>query len=393
VSKDLKIKRAAVAAYFLIGGTAIAVWGVHIPEVERKLHITHSVIGSIILLFGLGAFLAMQAMGWVIDHYGSRAVTALGGSATGLGLMIPAFAASTLTLSIGIFLLGAAVGTLDVGMNANGVIVERAYHRSIFSSLHAMWSFGGIVGAAIGGFALAAHSPMWLTLTATGLIMAALSLALWGLLAPDKPQHKNSAETKAESKRENRKVLGMVVMIGFMACFAAISEGSAVDWSALELKTVLGATPAMAALGVGAFSATMAITRLLGDRLVDKLGRLAVVRFGALIASLGIAIAAFVPNQYAAIVGWAILGIGVSGIIPQLFIASGNIGEPSHAGRNMAKVFGLTYFGIMAGPALIGLLTNLMPLNHALGLGALLCLSVALASPILRSEKLNDKTV
>lgn len=393
MSKELRLQRFAVASYFLIGGTAIAVWGVHIPEVEHRLNITHSIIGSIILLFGLGAFLAMQAMGWVIDHYGSKIVTALGGIATGLGLMIPAFAANVPTLSVGIFLLGAAVGTLDVGMNANGVIVERSYDRSIFSGLHAMWSVGGIVGAMIGALALGANSPMWLTLTVSGLAMAAGSAALWPLLAKGKLDNKPSTTSRSDSKMANRKVLGTVLLVGLMACFAAISEGSAVDWSALELKTVLGASDSVAALGVGAFSATMAITRLLGDRLVDKLGRFAVVRYGALIASGGIAIAAFVPNQLAAILGWAILGVGISGIIPQLFIASGNIGEASHAGRNMAKVFGLTYFGIMAGPALIGVLTNFLPLNHALAIGAILCLLVSLSSPILRSEKFNDKAV
>jgi len=382
-----RMARFAVSAYFLAGGTATAVWGVHIPEVEKKLDIAHSVIGSIILLLGLGAFLAMQAMGWVIDHYGSKVVTAVGGVATGLALFLPAFADNVIALAIGMFILGASVGTLEVGMNASGVIVEARYGRSIFSSLHAMWSAGGILGALIAGFALAVSSPMWLTLSVTGVVTATACVLLISSLSADKPQAQPKGEAKSEGKRANRQVLGVVFAIGFMACFAAIAEGSAVDWSALHLNTVLNATTAQAALGVGAFSTTMAITRLLGDKLVDRFGRINVVRYGSLIASVGIATAVYAPNWQIAVIGWGVLGIGVSGVIPQLFIAAGSIGEESHKGRNMAKVVGLTYFGIMAGPAVIGFMTNWMPLNIALALGAILCLIVAAGASILKSKK------
>lgn len=383
-----RLSRFAVSMYFLIGGTAIAVWGVHIPEVEHRLGISHSVIGSIILLFGLGAFLAMQVMGWVIDHYGSKNITALGGIAAGLGLLLPAFANDVVSLAVGIFILGMSVGVLDVSMNANGVAVERQYERSIFSSLHAMWSFGGIVGALIGGVALTLNSPMWLTLTITGAVMALASLGLWGWLVEDKPVTQPKREHKTSGNQANRKVLGTVLWIGLMACFAAIAEGSAVDWSALHLKTVLGASSGEAALGVGAFSAAMALARLFGDKLVDRFGRLNVVRYGSLLASGGIATATLAPNSWVGVLGWTILGIGISGVIPQLFIAGSAIGEESHSGRNMAKVVGLTYFGIMAGPALIGFLTNWIPLNSALSLGCLLTIVVAAGSSILRSEKI-----
>jgi MFS family permease len=390
MSKEVSPRRSrfAVSSYFLIGGTAIAVWGVHIPEVERRLQITHSVIGSIILLFGFGAFLAMQAMGWVIDHYGSKAVTALGGIATGLSLFIPAYANDVPSLAGGIFVLGASVGILDVGMNANGVVVERKYQRSIFSALHAMWSFGGIVGALIGGIALSLNTSMNVTLSVTGAIMAIASAALWGSLVENKPTDLPAKHEKSAGNKANRKLLGIVLWVGFMACFAAIAEGSAVDWSALHLKTVLHASSGEAALGVGAFSAAMAITRLIGDKLVDRFGRFAVVRYGSLLASAGIATAVLATAPWVGVLGWAILGIGIAGVIPQLFIAAGNIGEESHSGRNMAKVFGLTYFGIMSGPAIIGFLTNWIPLNTALSLGCLLTLVVAAGASILRSDKI-----
>ena len=385
---SLRQSRFAVSIFFLIGGTAIAVWGVHIPEVEKRLGISHSVTGSIILAFGLGGFLAMQAMGWVIDHYGSKNITALGAVATGLGLLLPAFANDVASLAVGIFVLGMSVGVLDVAMNANGVAVERQYGRSIFSSLHAMWSVGGIVGAFIGGVALSLGSPMWLTFCLTGAVMVFLAMVLWRWLAQDKPATLPERGKKSSGNKANRKALGTVLWVGLLSCFAAIAEGSAVDWSALHLHTVLGASVGEAALGVGAFSAAMAISRLLGDRLVDRFGRFNVVCYGSLLASSGIAMATLATSTFFGVLGWTILGIGISGVIPQLFIAASKIGEESHSGRNMSKVVGMTYFGIMAGPALIGFLTNWLPLNGALSLGCVLTLIVAAGSPILRSEKI-----
>jgi MFS family permease len=372
---SLRQSRFAVSIFFLIGGTAIAVWGVHIPEVEKRLGISHSVTGSIILAFGLGGFLAMQAMGWVIDHYGSKNITALGAVATGLGLLLPAFANDVASLAVGIFILGMSVGVLDVAMNANGVAVERQYGRSIFSSLHAMWSVGGIVGAFIGGVALSLGSPMWLTFCLTGAVMVFLAMVLWRWLAQDKPATLPERGKKSSGNKANRKALGTVLWVGLLSCFAAIAEGSAVDWSALHLHTVLGASVGEAALGVGAFSAAMAISRLLGDRLVDRFGRFNVVCYGSLLASSGIAMATLATSTFFGVLGWTILGIGISGVIPQLFIAA-------------SKVVGMTYFGIMAGPALIGFLTNWLPLNGALSLGCVLTLIVAAGSPILRSEKI-----
>ena len=247
---SLRQSRFAVSIFFLIGGTAIAIWGVHIPEVEKRLGISHSVTGSIILAFGLGGFLAMQAMGWVIDHYGSKNITALGAVATGFGLLLPAFANDVASLAVGIFILGMSVGVLDVAMNANGVAVERQYGRSIFSSLHAMWSVGGIVGAFIGGVALSLGSPMWLTFCLTGAVMVVLALVLWRWLVQDKPATVPERGQKSSGNKANRKALGTVLWVGLLSCFAAIAEGSAVDWSALHLHTVLGASVGEAALGV-----------------------------------------------------------------------------------------------------------------------------------------------
>jgi predicted MFS family arabinose efflux permease len=147
----LQKARFAVFAYFTIAGAAVTFWAVHIPFVENKLDISHAAIGTLLLVFGGGALTAIQLVGNLIDRVGSRTATFLSGTFMGVMLFLPGLADTPLFLGVALFLLGIGVGATDVAMNAHAVDVEKAYQRPIFSAFHAMWSFGGLIGASIGG--------------------------------------------------------------------------------------------------------------------------------------------------------------------------------------------------------------------------------------------------
>jgi MFS family permease len=168
-----------------------------------------------------------------------------------------------------------------------------------------------------------------------------------------------------------------------------LCEGAANDWSALHLKDVLGAPASTAAFAYGTFAAAMTIGRLLADRLVARFGSMAILRYGAATAGVGITIVAVSPWIWAAFAGWALFGLGLSGCVPQLFSAAGHA-DPSAAGANVSRVAGLGYVGMLAGPAVIGWLTHLVALNHAFLLLTLLCAITAVAAGILRTG--SDRT-
>lgn len=388
--------RFAVSAYFLIGGTAVSLWAVHIPSVEKNLDLTHAAIGSILLFLGAGAFVAMNAIGLLVDRVGSRTGTVIGGTLTGLALILPAIATEPITLGLAVFILGLGIGSVDVAMNAHSIEVERAYGRPILSGMHALWSAGGIAGSAIGWYTLGQGIEMLTTLVIAGLAMAALSIALRTWLLPNSPSDLQHKEQQSRSGKKanrktaaiaNRRVLPYVILLGAMAAFSAIGEGSAGDWSALHLTGVLGSSAQVGALGLLVFSLAMTIFRLMTDAIVAKLGRIFVIRWGSLIGAFGIAIVAYSTEPWVALVGWGVTGIGLSGVIPQIFAAAGNLGEPTHTGRNMAKVVGVTYVGVLAGPAIIGWLTFLMPLNLSIGCAAILSLLVFIASRFVKVDR------
>jgi MFS family permease len=400
----LQKARFAVFAYFTIAGAAVTFWAVHIPFVETKLEITPSAIGTLLLVFGGGALTAIQLVGNLIDRVGSRTATFLAGTFMGIMLLFPGLANSPLQLGTALFFLGIGVGATDVAMNAHAVEVEKAYQRPIFSAFHAMWSFGGLIGASLGGIALANGLEMQATLSlaAAATLIVALSMRTWML--PDRPNHQSeisegSQKTSAEKARlkaansSNRKVLGYVLFLGAMAAAAAIAEGTGVDWSALHHARVLGTSEAQASLALVVYTGAMGLTRLVIDKVVAIRGRIFVIALGSLISALGTSVVVISTTSAVALVGWIIAGIGIAGVVPQIFAYSAEVGESSHTGRNMAKVVGITYAGVLAGPALIGFLTELVPLNVAIGLGVILGLFTALGTLVIQKRNVDDKTV
>jgi MFS family permease len=400
----LQKARFAVFAYFTIAGAAVTFWAVHIPFVETKLDITPSAIGALLLVFGAGALTAIQLVGNIIDRVGSRTATFLAGTFMGVMLFTPGLAQTPVVLGIALFFLGIGVGATDVAMNAHAVEVEKAYGRPIFSAFHAMWSFGGLFGASLGGIALANGLQMQTTLSlaAVATLIIAMSMRTWML--PDNPNHhavkkQDPKETGAEKVRlkamnsANRKVLGYVLFLGAMAAAAAIAEGTGVDWSTLHHARILGTTEAQASVALVVYTGAMGFTRLVIDRVVAVRGRIFVIAFGSLVSAIGTSIVVVSTSSPVALIGWIIAGVGIAGVVPQIFAYSAEVGESSHTGRNMAKVVGITYAGVLAGPAVIGFLTELVPLNIAIGLGVILGLFTALGTLVIRRRNANAKTV
>ena len=390
--------RFAVFAVFTIAGAAVTFWAVHIPYIENKLGITPATIGALLLVLGAGALTAAQLIGPLIDRVGSRRATFASGILMGLMLLLPGLASNEWILGVCLFLLGVSIGATDVAMNAHAVEVEKAYNRPIFSAFHAMWSLGGLLGATLGGLALANNFEMQTTLSLAGIGTVVISILIRSWLLPDRPNQKLSstkshqAKEHKEGNTENRKVLGYVLFLGAMAGAAAIAEGTGIDWSALHHATVLGTSNAQASIALVVFSGSMGVTRLFIDKVVASKGRVFVIRYGSLVSAVGTSLVVFSTSSPVALAGWLISGVGIAGVVPQLFAYSAEIGEQSHTGRNLAKVVGITYAGVLAGPAIIGFLTEVVPLNIAIGLGVLLGLFTAMGTLLIEKRNKSAKT-
>lgn len=377
----------AVSFYFVSGGSSLALWAVHIPLIEERVGINYQTLGLLLMLSGLGGFLAMQLFGWIIDHVGAKSATRLGGVIVGLSLFGPAFAPDPFWLGLAIFGIGFGLSGIDVPMNAAALQVEKANDKAIFTFFHLFWSVGGLLGAGVGFLTISLGFDQTQTLPVAGVLLSTIGLFIASWLLPNQAvaNSKDKVENKATSKA-NRRVFAFVILAGVMAASGAIIEGVAQDWSALYLRDFQNVSAALAAWGLAAFNIGMIIGRIFIDRIVEVKGRNFVIRNGSIFAAAAIGLQAFAPNYPLSLLAWGLLGLGISGVVPQIFAAAGEIGEASHSGRNMAKVVGITYIGGLAGPSIIGILTGILPLNFAIGWGAILGLFIYFATP--RLEKL-----
>ena len=392
MERNLRAARLATFAYFALNGFVLGMWVVHIPAVEDRTGIGHAVLGWLLLLLGAGAFAGMQLTGPLADRFGARTVVPVSAALCSAALVLPGLAGNAWTLGAALLALGFGNGCLDVAMNAHAVQVERGYRRPVMSAFHATFSLGGVLASLVGARTLGWGWNPAATLGAMALLgLAVAALAAPALLRPEPArtagasgaEARTGTDTGAEGIR--RRTPRRIWLLAVLALMLMLSEGVANDWSVLHLRDVLDAPEATAALAYGAFSTAMTAGRLLADRVVARFGPVAVVRHGAATAALGLAVAALSPWIPLALGGWTLFGIGLSGSVPQLFSAAGHADRDA-AGANVSRVAGLGYLGMLAGPAVIGPLTHLVPLNLTFLLPVALCAVAAWQAGVLRPE-------
>ncbi|MGW7043307.1 MFS transporter [Streptomyces avermitilis] len=392
MNDSLRAARIATFVYFSLCGTLMGTWVVNIPAIEDRVGISHATLGGLLVLLGLGAFIGMQVAGRLADRLGARIVVPATGVLCSAALILPGLPREPWTLAAALLAFGFCNGCLDVSMNAHAVHVEKAYGRPVMSAFHATFSIGGVLAALVGAATASAGLSPVAGMAAMGALGIAIALVSARALLPTAS---TAADTGSAREIEQAPTAGRrgtsrrIWILAALALLVMLCEGAANDWSALHLKDVLGTPASTAAFAYGTFAATMTIGRLLADRLVARFGSMAILRYGAATAAVGITIVTVSPWIWAAFVGWALFGLGLSGCVPQLFSAAGHA-DPSAAGANVSRVAGLGYVGMLAGPAAIGWLTHLVALNHAFVLLILLCATTAVAAGILRAG--SDRT-
>ncbi|MER7024623.1 MULTISPECIES: MFS transporter [Streptomyces] len=387
--------RLATFAFFALNGFLMGMWIVHLPVVEHRTGVDHATLGRLLLLLGAGAFAGMRLVGPLADRFGARRTVPAGAALCAAALVLPALATDGWTLGAALVVLGFGNGALDVGMNVHAVQVERAYRRPVMSAFHATFSLGGVLAALAGTAVLDRGRPPAVTLAAAALLgLAVTACAAPALLGKepqpaadrDAPGHGPASAPSAtgpEPAPRRRRTSGRVRALAGLALLLMLCEGVANDWSVLHLRDVLGAPAATAALAYGCFATAMTAGRLLTDRVAARCGPVAVLRYGAAVAAAGLTAAALSPWVAPALAGWAVFGIGLSGCVPQLFSAAGHA-DRAAAGANVSRVAGLGYLGMLAGPAVIGPLTRVLPLNLTFLLPVAFCAVAVCAAGVLR---------
>nr|NLD40448.1 MFS transporter [Actinomycetales bacterium] len=355
----------ATAAVFSGNGLIFAIWASRLPSVRDLLNVSPAQMGGILLIASLGSILALPTTGGFIMRFGLRPTLGTGAVIATVAMALAALGAqwgSIPLVAFGLFLAWMGSSVVDVGMNLHGGRVEHLLGRAIMPLLHAGFSAGAIIGAVIGW----ATSLLGIGIVPTvGGVAALVALTMLSALRYFRlPEQRGSGSGQSiraslTAWREPRTLLIGLVVLG-----AGLTEGAANDWLALAVVDGFGQDHATGALTFGIFLGFMTATRLVGPRLLERFGRVAVLRVLVLLAILGLALFVFAPLG-PAMVGVVLWGVGAGLGFPVGMSAASD--DPLKAAARVSVVSTVGYAAFMAGPPVLGLLAEHVGYRSALG--------------------------
>lgn len=369
---------ACVFAVFVLSGMTFASWASRLPTVRDQLSLAPDQMGLILFVGAMGSLLSLPLTGRVIGAFGARrtvltaaalAVLGMSGAVWGVSLGSP------VVVALGLFASMMGIGSWDMGMNFAGTVVERSLSRSIMPWFHAGFSVGAVLGAAGGTFAASHHIGLPVHL---GVVLAAVFLCVAVAVRGFLPDPVDEVDGDASGSRRGggyaRAWLeGRTLLIGLVVLAAALTEGAANDWLALAVVDGFGVSNSVGAFGFTVFVIAMTVMRFVGTWLLDRFGRLVVLRLCTGLAIVGLAIFGLVDTLPLALAGAVLWGFGAALGFPVGMSAASD--EPARAAARLSVVSTIGYTAFLLGPPLLGLLAD-----HVGYRGALLAVLVPLVA-------------
>lgn len=379
----------ALAVFFALVGFAPANWLVRVPDVKAQVGASASQLGLVLLCGSIGGLAAVTVAGRVCLRFGTRRVMVIASAGLCAALVLPGLVTSVPALGASLALIGVLQSTFNIALNSSAVEIATESGNPMMPTLHGIYSVGGLVGAAVGGFAserltTAAH----LSLTA----VLGLLVTLWFGTSMLRAERANAvAGGRSAAPAGSRPAPGpwrrtrwIVLGFGVIAACTAYGEYANNNWATLHLRQDLGATAAVAGYGFACYSCAIAGGRFLGSRLIRRLGDTTVVTGGFLLAAVGVLVAgwaAHLPGGLAlAFAGYIVLGLGLANVFPIAISRGGALGGP----RGVSRVSMVSTVGTLSQAPVIGFLTDRHSLPLALSSVAVLAVIAAVLAVGLR---------
>jgi MFS family permease len=346
--------------------------------VQAIHHLSNGALGGVLFALPAGSLISLPLWGWMIAKYGSKTMLLSGISLYVLLLLLISRAGSIGQLWMILFLFGMIGNLCNIAVNTQAVGVEKLYGRSIMAGFHAIWSLAGFTGAALGNLLIALNATLFLHFLVIGILATSLVIVANTRLIQGDAQTQSSAFMVRPNKQ-----LWLLGLIAFccMAC-----EGAMFDWSGVYFQKVVNAPRQLVALGYTAFMSTMAGGRFLGDWVITRLGKRQVLQASGLLIFSGLLLAVLFPYLLFAILGFMLVGFGVSSVIPVVYSAAGNAQNlaPSVA---LATVSSIGFVGFLIGPPIIGFIAEALSLRWSFTFIAILGLGTTLLSAKMDAHK------
>jgi MFS family permease len=332
--------------------------------------LSDAALGGVLFSLPVGSMFSLPLSGWIVTKYGSKRVVTNAIILYSLLLVALGFAQSLVHLVLTLILFGAAGNITNIAVNTQAVGVEARYGRKIMASFHGLWSLAGFTAAGIGTFMIGRNIiPLHHFVIITSVILCAVAVCFQYLL-PAEERHTKKVPLFPKMNKS-------LVTLGIITFCCMICEGAMFDWSGIYFKKVVMAENAWIGAGYTAFMCTMATGRFVADWITHKTGFKRTVQASGILIAMGLSIAVIFPNLPTAIIGFLLVGFGVSSVVPLVYSEAGR----SHTvapGVALAAVSSIGFLGFLIGPPLIGMVAGLAGLQISFMIIAIMGLCVAL---------------
>ena len=377
--------RLGVTLSFFTHGLISASFFSRIPDFKSRLELSNTVLGFCLLAASVGVLVALGPVGKLTAIRGSSAVLAKTSYVLVLVTPFVGLSFNAPSLAFTLFIMGIAIASQDVAMNTHGVTLEQKAQARFMGRFHAFWSVGGLTGAVSGGLFSQFEVSEFLHLLIICLLVS-VNVYFNNERFLDADVDKHVYEEGVKKKRPR-----IIVVMGLLGLAGSIGEGSAGDWGGVLARETFGASQFVGTLPFIAYSFTMVVGRFFGDQLATKFGASRILRVGGLLGGAGLAGGLIVGGTGGVIVGWFLFGLALSTVIPLLFSAAGAMANKRFQGtispaEAVAMISGISYFGFIVGPPLMGFLADVMTLRWAMLVPAFLALVISASSRLFKSE-------
>ena len=371
-----KAYRIAVSSLFFLQGLCFATWASRIPTIQQDLQLTDGQLGLVLLALPVGSMIALPLAGWLVTRFGSKTVVTNVLIVYSIMLVTLGLAQNITQIIFALVLYGMAGNTANIAMNTQAIGVEARYSRNIMASFHGLWSLAGFTAAGIGTFMIGEGIiPFYHFIIISGFILIALAIVFQYLLPNEE---KREASNKVFVKPDKA-----LLLLGLIAFCSMICEGAMFDWSGIYFKKIIKAEGAWIGAGYTAFMCTMAAGRFIGDWVAMQFGFKRMLQVSGLTIATGLTIALLFPYLLPAMIGFFLVGLGVSSVVPLVYSNAGR-SKTMSPGMALAAVSSVGFLGFLAGPPLIGIVAGMSSLRVSFIIIALMGLSVAIVARLVK---------
>ena len=372
--------RLATSVFFFISGFGYSTWASRIPSVQQHLHLNEAQLGGVLLSMPIGLILTLPVTGRLLGHFESRIIMFIGALVFNILLGLPGFLTSTLQLVLVLFCFGSARNLMNLSANTQAVYVQAMYSRSILTTMHGIWSLAGFAGAGLGYLmVLFGVSTGWHLLSVSiVLVITAIICFPYTLQRAPEPRVKKPVFSLPD--KEMMKFA--LICFGVMAC-----ENIMYDWSGIYFLKIIHSSKAASIGAYVIYMVMMTTGRFVGDKLVGVIGVKKLLSYSGWFVFSGLMMAVLLPYQISAGLGFALVGLGVSCVVPLVFSIAGKI-KNANTGQSLAAVSTIGYLGFLLVPPMVGFIAQATNLRWSFTVIALMSTII-----IFNVAKLPDTTV